>query len=95
MVHGDCVSIGCFAMTDKGIEEIFTIADAAFRKGQRFFRVHIFPFRMTDKNMIEHKHSKWYIFWKNLKQGYDFFEKNGHHPPNVRVKNKQYIFEPS
>ena len=23
MVHGDCVSIGCYAMTDEGIEEIY------------------------------------------------------------------------
>ena len=51
MVHGDCVSIGCYAMTDAGIEEIYTIADAALRQGQAFFRVHVFPFRMTTENM--------------------------------------------
>ncbi|MEJ2165550.1 MAG: murein L,D-transpeptidase [Desulfobacterales bacterium] len=95
MVHGSCVSIGCYAMTDKGIEEIFTLADASLRNGQRFFRVHIFPFRMTDKNMNKYKDSEWYKFWKNLKEGYDFFEKNGHNPPNVEVKNKRYVFEPS
>jgi murein L,D-transpeptidase YafK len=95
MVHGKCVSIGCYAMTDRGIEEIFAVADASLRKGQRFFRVHIFPFRMTDKNMDKHKYSGWYKFWENLKEGYDFFEKNGHNPPNVKVKNKRYVFEPS
>ena len=67
MVHGSCVSIGCYAMTDSGIEEIFTIADAAFRKGQSFFRVHIFPFRMTNENMKKHKKSEWYEFWTNPK----------------------------
>ena len=77
------------------IEEIFAIADASLRTGQRFFRVHIFPFRMTDKNMDEHKYSEWYKFWENLKEGYDFFEKNGHNPPNVKVINKRYVFEPS
>jgi murein L,D-transpeptidase YafK len=95
MVHGSCVSIGCYAMTDEGIEEIFTLADASLRNGQRFFRVHIFPFRMTDKNMNEHKNPTWYKFWENLKEGYDFFEKNGHNPPNVEVKNKRYVFESS
>ena len=69
MVHGSCVSIGCYAMTDKGIEEIYALADAALGSGQRFFRVHIFPFRMTNKNMNEHKTSKWLKFWKNLKEG--------------------------
>jgi murein L,D-transpeptidase YafK len=93
MVHGSCVSIGCYAMTDKGIEEIYALADASFRNGQRFFRVHIFPFRMTDNNMNKYKSSKWYKFWENLREGYDFFENNGHNPPNVKVKNKRYIFE--
>ncbi|SVD61889.1 uncharacterized protein METZ01_LOCUS414743, partial [marine metagenome] len=47
MVHGNCVSIGCYAMTDAGIEEIYSLCDAALTNGQRFFRVHAFPFRMT------------------------------------------------
>jgi murein L,D-transpeptidase YafK len=63
MVHGSCVSIGCYAMIDEGIGEIFALADASLRNGQPFFRVHIFPFRMTDKNMNEHKHSKCCKFW--------------------------------
>lgn len=92
MIHGDCVSIGCYAMTDRAIEEIFTLADAAFRNGQRFFRVHIFPFRMTDANMEGYGRSPWRSFWKNLKEGYDFFERNGHIPPNVEVKDRRYIF---
>jgi len=92
MVHGSCVSIGCYAMTDETIEELYTIADAAFRGGQSFFRVHIFPFRMTKENMEQHKQSKWIRFWKNMKQGYDIFE-NERKPPNVMVKNKKYAFE--
>ncbi|MGY8691128.1 MAG: L,D-transpeptidase family protein, partial [Verrucomicrobiales bacterium] len=44
MVHGSFVSIGCFAVTDPRIEEIYTLADAALRNGQPLFRVHCFPF---------------------------------------------------
>ena len=95
MVHGYCVSIGCYAMTDRGIEEIYTSADAAFRNGQSFFRVHIFPFKMSNENMREHEGSEWYSFWVNLKEGYDFFEENGHNPPNVEVENNHYVFGPS
>jgi len=40
MVHGDCVSIGCYAMTDAGIEEIYTLVAAALKGGQPFVRVH-------------------------------------------------------
>ena len=95
MVHGSCVSIGCYAMTDEKIEEIYAIADAALRNGQEFFRVHIFPFRMTTENMKKHDKSKWYSFWENLKEGHDFFEQNNHIPPNVEVVNKRYVFEQS
>jgi len=94
MVHGSCVSIGCYAMTNEGIEEIFATGDAAFRNGQSFFRVHIFPFKMNKSNMEKHKQSKWIEFWNNLKEGYDFFEKNKI-PPNVEVVNRKYIFETS
>jgi len=95
MVHGNCVSIGCYAMTDKKIEEIYAIADAALRNGQSFFRAHIFPFRMTIENMQRHRNSKWYLFWRNLKEGYDFFEKDGNTPPNVEVENRRYVFNKS
>ncbi len=92
MVHGECVSVGCYAMTDPVIEKIYTIIDAAFEGGQPFFRVHIFPFRMNDYNMEIHKDSESYIFWENLKEGYDFFIDNSSIPPNVTVVNKKYIF---
>ncbi|MEW6078699.1 MAG: murein L,D-transpeptidase family protein [Thermodesulfobacteriota bacterium] len=92
MVHGNCVSIGCYAMTNKKIEEIYAMADAALRNEQPFFRVHIFPFRMTEINMNIHKQSEWFNFWENLKEGYDIFEAQKI-PPNVLVKNKKYVFE--
>ncbi|MFH2044849.1 MAG: murein L,D-transpeptidase family protein [Pseudomonadota bacterium] len=92
MVHGNCVSIGCYAMTDKKIEEIYTLGYTALKNGQKFFRVHIFPFRMTDKNMLNHRKSNWYLFWQNLKEGYDLFEEKGHIPPNVEVENGRYVF---
>lgn len=92
MVHGSCVSIGCFAMTDKSMEEIYALADAALRHGQPFFRVHIFPFRMTDINMRKHRFSPWYDFWRNLKNGHDWFADYGNLPPNVTVQNGRYAF---
>ena len=57
MVHGDCVSVGCYAMgkrwlpigADRNdpINEIWTLMTAALTAGQPFVRVHTFPFRMT------------------------------------------------
>lgn len=93
MVHGNCVSIGCYAMTDEGIEEIYMIVEAALRGGQPFFRVHAFPFRMTDDNITRHMGSKWIDFWLNLKEGYDSFETHGR-PPKVTVdhRSRRYVF---
>ncbi len=91
MVHGNCVSVGCYAMTDAKIEEIFTLADAAFRGGQSFFRVHVFPFRMTAENMAALQDSRWYGFWRNLKEGFDYFERT-RRPPDTVVRGKRYIF---
>lgn len=92
MIHGNCVSIGCYAMTDAAIEEIYALADAALRNGQPFFRVHIFPFEMTAVNLRARRSSRWAGFWRNLKEGYDWFERT-RRPPNVDVENGRYVFE--
>ncbi len=92
MVHGSNVSIGCLAMTDEKIEEIYRLCEAAHKAGQPYFRVHIFPFRMTDENMAAAKDSEWLPFWENLREGYDHFEKNKI-PPDATVKDLRYTFE--
>lgn len=92
MVHGGCASVGCYAMTDPAIEEIYTIVYKALESGQNYFRVHCFPFRMTDKNLKKFKNNRWFSFWKNLKEGYDYFELKKL-PPDTDVKNGVYVFE--
>jgi murein L,D-transpeptidase YafK len=92
MVHGSNVSIGCLAMTDEKIEEIYALCQAALDNDQLFFRIHIFPFRMTPERMVNAAHSPHLPFWENLKTGYDLFEKNKV-PPDVSVRDKEYVFE--
>jgi murein L,D-transpeptidase YafK len=48
---------------------------------------------MNAKSMEKHKENKWYEFWSNLKEGYDFFENNNKLPPNVKVLSGKYVFE--
>ena len=91
MVHGSNASIGCLAMTDEKIEEIYRLCEAAHDEGQAYFRVHIFPFRMTEENMAAEKNSEWLPFWENLREGYDLFETNGV-PPDATVKDLRYHF---
>lgn len=92
MVHGDCVSIGCYAMTDRQIEEIYTIAAAALKAGQPSFQVQALPFRLTNENLVAQKDSPWFRFWQNLKAGYDYFEQHKT-PPKISVRKKQYAFD--
>ncbi len=91
MVHGRCSSVGCFAMSDFRMDEIYAIVESAIISGQYQVPVHIFPFRMTQANMAAHSSSKWLPFWENLKEGYDYFE--GHRSlPLVTVEDKRYQF---
>ena len=92
MVHGNCISVGCYAMTDGKVEEIYTLANESFNEGQETFQVHVFPFRMSDENMLFYGKSKWIGFWKNLKQGYDYFEQHNE-VPKITVSGKQYEIE--
>lgn len=89
MVHGNCISDGCYAMTDDKIEEIYALVEGALQKGQKYVQVHAYPFRMTEENMALFSDNEWYDFWVNLKEGYDYFEAEKL-PPLVKVDNKQY-----
>lgn len=90
MVHGDCTSSGCYAMTDAVVEEIYTLAREALAGGQQDFQLHAFPFRMTAANMAANKDHDWYDFWVNLKEGYDYFETT-RLAPRLAVCEKRYI----
>lgn len=90
MVHGDCKSAGCYAMTDALIEEIYALAREAFKGGQEEFQVQAFPFRMTAENMNRHRKNKNYRFWRDLQVGYDHFEYT-RKPPKVDVCEKRYL----
>ena len=74
MVHGACASIGCYAMTDAHITEIYGLVAAALNKGQASVRVHVFPFRMSDAELASYAGDARLTFWQNLKEGYDMFE---------------------
>lgn len=94
MVHGDCSSRGCYAMTDEQIQEIYALARESFFGGQKAFQLQAFPFRMTAMNMARHRNSPHFAFWKMLKEGYDHFEASKQEP-KVAVCEKKYVFDPA
>ena len=93
MVHGDCSSRGCYAMTDEQIQEIYALARESFFGGQKAFQLQALPFRMTALNMAKHRNNPNFAFWKMLKEGYDHFEASKQEP-KVAVSEKRYVFDP-
>lgn len=93
MVHGGCGSIGCYAMTDPVITEIWKLVTAALKGGQPRFHVHAYPFRMTQANMARFGGGPWGDFWSDLSKGYDLFERS-RIPPRVDVCSGRYVARP-
>ncbi len=93
MVHGDCSSAGCYAMTDEQIQEIYALGRDAFLGGQKAFQVQAYPFRMTALNLARHRDNPNMPFWRMIKEGYDYFELT-RAEPHVEVCEKHYVFNP-
>lgn len=92
MVHGDCSSRGCYAMTDEQIAEIYSLGRESFFGGQRAFQLQAYPFRMTPVNMAKHRSNPNMPFWKMIKEGYDHFEVT-RQEPKVDFCEKKYVFD--
>ena len=93
MVHGDCSSRGCYAMTDEQIAEIYSLGRESFFGGQRSFQLQAYPFKMTPINMAKHRNNPNMPFWKMIKEGYDHFEVTKQEP-KVEFCEKRYVFDP-
>jgi len=92
MVHGDCSSRGCYAMTDEQISEIYALGRESFFGGQNAFQVQAYPFRMTPQNMARHRNNPNMPFWKMIKEGNDHFEVT-RQEPKVDFCEKKYVFD--
>ena len=91
MVHGTCSSSGCFAMTDESMGEIYALARDSFAGGQRAFQFQSYPFRMTARTSPSSATTRNAPFWKNLKEGSDYFEAL-REEPRVGLCGTRYVF---
>jgi murein L,D-transpeptidase YafK len=92
MIHGDCWSSGCYAMTDEQISEIYSLARDSFLSGRPSFQVQAYPFRLTPANLARHRNNPNLSFWKMLKIGNDHFETT-QLEPRVDVCNRRNVFD--
>ncbi len=84
-IHGNQVSIGCLAMTDAKIDEIYALASSA----RRPIPVHIFPCRMEGAAYasLRRQYPQFAAFWSQLQPVYARFEAD-RRVPGVSVSAK-------
>lgn len=89
-IHGDCVSIGCIAITDENIKELYWLAVKTRENGQTYIPIHIFPYKFDITSPFLYEHAKADValhqFWDNLKDAYYFFSYK-RRPPFVHIND--------
>lgn len=98
-IHGGCGTRGCLPMTNDKIEELYLLAVEARDQGQKSIPIHIFPARLDKKGILwlsrQYKEQQGLLhFWGNLKEGYQYFEKNKTIFPLTVDAGGEYIITP-
>lgn len=88
-IHGDCVSIGCLAIEDGPIEELYVMVSEARARMGRDVPVHLFPRRLDAAGLaalesLSGVTAAQKAFWRGLEPGYRLFEET-RRPPRVKV----------
>lgn len=91
-IHGTDASIGCLAITDLRIPNVYILATEAKDKGQQEIPIHIFPTRLTLENMeaLNNRfadNKEFRDLWASMAPIYTYFEKN-QALPNIEITAK-------
>lgn len=96
-IHGGCETVGCVPIEDHNIQEVYWVAAQAMEAGQRVIPVHIFPARLEPERLqwlaeTFRPEAELLEFWRNLADGYAFFERTGHVPWVTVGQDGRYAF---
>ncbi len=104
-IHGGCRTLGCLAVTDDAIKELYWLAVEARNVGQLRIPVHIFPTHLNDfelnrLNRVFDMSGELKTFWSNLRPVYQYFEANRKLPlvgvdDNGRYRVQQQLGKPA
>ena len=98
-IHGNCVSVGCLAISDEPIEEVYILANQAKEAGQDFIPVHIFPVKYNVKKSSDYltqftkENKSLQEFAGSLKIAFDYFEDKKELPVVMINKQGKYIVQ--
>jgi murein L,D-transpeptidase YafK len=91
LIHGGCGSIGCFAIQNQNVEEVYGAVRAALRNSQAYVPVLTLPFRFSalapEKEDTLHMNE----FWSDLRRADLLFERD-RLPPTAWICDGRYYF---
>ncbi len=96
-IHGNCVSVGCIALNDVQIEEVYQLAAQAKNNGQDFIPVHVFPAKYNVKKSAEYLNQTLQAkpslieFTSRLKEVFNYFEEKKQLPIILVNKKGEYV----
>jgi murein L,D-transpeptidase YafK len=96
-IHGGCETVGCVPIEDDNIQEVYWLAAQSMEAGQRVIPVHIFPARLDPRRLqwLEETfrpEARLLDFWKNLAEGYEYFEDTRRVPWVTVGEDGRYVF---
>ncbi|WP_044283775.1 L,D-transpeptidase family protein [Myxococcus stipitatus] len=100
-VHGDCVSIGCIAIQDGPIEELYLMALDTRARTKRDAPIHIFPRRLDAAGMAALEKeagtdAQRLALWKSLQPAYTLFEESPRLPrTSINARTGAYEVKPA
>lgn len=95
-IHGGSASVGCLAMTDPVIEQIYLMAEQARSAGQKEIRVDIFPARPGPAwEELKRRHPQHVMFWREIEPAYTLFEQNKRPAEFTVDPDGRYVFGPA
>jgi murein L,D-transpeptidase YafK len=90
-LHGSCASIGCIAIEDGPIEEVFLIASGSRARP----RIDVFPARLTEAWLTANASSPHAAFWVELAPAFAWFERTRRPAPFSIDRTGAYRFSKS
>jgi murein L,D-transpeptidase YafK len=91
LIHGKCGSIGCFAIQDRNVEEVYGAVRAALEGGQAYIPVLSLPFRFADLAPSREDTRQMSEFWADLRRADLLFERD-RLPPAAWICDGRYYF---
>ncbi|MCP3143181.1 L,D-transpeptidase family protein [Pyxidicoccus xibeiensis] len=101
MVHGNCVSIGCIAIQDEPIEELYLMVLDTHAKTKRNVPIHLFPRRLDAGGLKALEQGRpatdpLVAFWRSLQPAYAHFEESRRVPvTSIEKKTGTYVVKPA